>query len=346
MQLGSYTLDRPLALAPMDDVTDISYRTVLKRHGVDLLVTEFVSCEALIRDAAKAFKKMEFAVEERPIGIQIVGALETSMTSAAMVVEKTIPDFIDINAGCWVKDVAMKGSGAGLLQDLNKFESIVRGVVKAVNIPVTVKTRLGWKADQIVILDVARMIEQTGAAALFVHCRTRDQGHSGFADWSWLEKIKSVISIPLIGNGDVKSPEDAKRMFDTGCDGIMIGRAAITNPWIFREIKHYLNTGEHLQPPSIEERVAVCIDHLHMSVRYKGERRGVIEHRKYYSGYLRGLPNVSKVRAELMQWTEVQPVIDRIMKFADDMKNEPIDLTALPPLGGLIGTRYESQFSA
>lgn len=342
MQLGSHTLDRPLALAPMDDVTDISYRTVLKRHGVDLLVTEFVASEALIRDAAKALKKMEFSPEERPIGIQIFGALEESMASAAKIAERLEPDFIDINAGCWVKDVAMKGSGAGLLKDLQKFESIVRGVIKAVNVPVTVKTRLGWKADQIVILDVAKMIEQSGAAALFVHCRTRDQGHSGFADWSWLEKIKPVIGIPLIGNGDVKTPEDAKRMFDTGCDGIMIGRAAIANPWIFREIRHYLNTGEHLSPPSVEERVAACIEHLQMSVRFKGERRGVIEHRKYYSGYLRGLPNVSKVRTELMQWTELPPVIERLQKFSDDMKSETVDFSALPPLGGLIGTRHES----
>ncbi len=342
MQLGSHILDRPLALAPMDDVTDISYRTVLKRHGVDLLVTEFIASEALIRDAAKALKKMEFSPKERPIGIQIFGALEQSMAAAAKIAERLEPDFIDINAGCWVKDVAMKGSGAGLLKDLQKFEAIVRGVIKSVNVPVTVKTRLGWKADQIVILEVAKMIEQSGAASLFVHCRTRDQGHSGFADWSWLEKIKSVIGIPLIGNGDVKTPEDAKRMFATGCDGVMIGRAAIANPWIFREIRHYLNTGEMLAPPSVEERVAVCIDHLQMSVRYKGERRGVIEHRKYYSGYLRGLPNVSRVRAELMQWTELQPVIDRLQKFADDMKNEPVDFSALPPLGGLIGTRHES----
>ncbi len=345
MRIGTKQLDRPLVLAPMDDVTDISYRTVLKRHGVDLLVTEFVASEALIRDAAKAMKKMEFSGEERPIGIQIFGALEQSMSAAAKIAERLEPDFIDINAGCWVKDVAMKGSGAGLLQDLRKFESIVTSVVKEVNVPVTVKTRLGWKADQIIILDAARMIEQSGAAALFVHCRTRDQGHSGFADWSWLEKIKSVISIPLIGNGDVKSPEDAKRMFDTGADGVMIGRAAIANPWIFREVRHYLNTGTHLPPPSVDERVNVCIEHLRMSVLSKGERRGVIEHRKYYSGYLRGLPNVSKVRADLMQWTEVQPVIDRLFRFAEDTKISGVDLTTLPPLGGLIGTRYESQLN-
>lgn len=345
MQLGTYILDRPLVLAPMEDVTDSAFRRMVKRFGADMLVTEFISSEALIRDAEKAKKKMDFVEEERPLGIQIFGALESSMENAARIAERYQPDFIDINAGCWVKDVALKGSGAGLLLDLKKFESIVRAVIRAVGKPVTVKTRLGWKSDQIVILDVARMIEQAGAAALFVHCRTRDQGHSGPADWSWLEKIRSVISLPLIGNGDVKSPEDAQTMLNYGCDGVMIGRAAIANPWIFGEIRHYLTTGERLAPPSVEERLEACILHLRLAIESKGERRGVIEHRKYYSGYLRGLPHAAKVRMELMQWTEAAPVIEKLHQYAETLKLQPPDLHHLPPLGGLVGSRFEKPMS-
>jgi tRNA-dihydrouridine synthase B len=343
MKLAHIDIDRPVALAPMEDVTDIAFRIICKRLGADLLYTEFTSSEALIRDAKKALRKIEIAEEERPVAIQLFGGLDTSMEGAAAVAERFQPDFIDINCGCWVKDVALRGAGSGLLRDLPRFESIVRSTIRGTTLPVTVKTRLGWDKNNINILDVARMVEDAGATALTVHCRTRDMGHDGTADWLWLEKIKNVISIPLFGNGDVRTPDDARRMFETGCDGVMIGRAAIANPWIFRETRHLLDTGETLAPPSVEERIRVCLDHLKLSVQYKGEKYGVLEFRKYYSGYLKGLPNIARLRAELMQLTERIPVVERIDRYRDEMAVHT-DLQ-LPVLGGLVGSRYETTVS-
>jgi tRNA-dihydrouridine synthase B len=319
MRIGKIEIDRPLSLAPMEDVTDISFRIICKRLGADLLYTEFTSSEALIRNARKALQKIEVAEEERPVAIQIFGGLETSMEGAARVVESAGPDFIDINCGCWVKDVALRGAGAGLLKDLPKFEAIVKSTVGATPLPVTVKTRLGWDSKSINILDVAKMVEQAGARALTVHCRTREQGHEGFADWSWLEKIKKIVSIPIFGNGDLRSAEDVQRMFETGCDGAMIGRAAINNPWIFREAKHFLATGESCPPPSFAERIQVCTDHLKLSVQYKGERRGVLEFRKHYSGYLKGLPMIAKLRADLMVFTDLAPILEKIRAFENEI---------------------------
>jgi len=324
MRIGNIEINKSLALAPMEDVTDISFRIICKRLGADLLYTEFTSSEALIRDAAKALKKIEVAEEERPVAIQLFGGLDTSMEGAAKVAERMRPDFVDINCGCWVKDVAMRGEGAGLLRDLPRFEAIVNSTVRGTSLPVTVKTRLGWDKKSINILEVAKMVEDAGVQALAVHCRTRDMGHDGPAEWSWLEKIKKVISIPLIGNGDLRSPEDVKRMFETGCDGAMIGRATITNPWIFRETRFFLETGDHLPPPSPEERIRVCTDHLKLSYQYKGPRRGILEFRKYYSGYLKGLPNIAKLRAEMMQWTELEPILERIDRYAQEITNEEL----------------------
>lgn len=318
MNIGSIHIERPIALAPMEDVSDIPFRLICKRMGADLLYTEFTSSEALIRDAKKALKKIEFTEIERPIAIQIFGGNETSMEGAAKVVEKTNPDFIDINCGCWVKNHALRGEGAGLLKDLPRFEAIVKSIVRSTQLPVTVKTRLGWDAKSIVILDVAKMVEQAGAVALTVHCRTRDQAHRGDADWTWLEKIKKVISIPLIGNGDIETPEDAKRMFETGCDGIMIGRGAIINPWIFKQIKHYLQTGKFLPDVSIEERFNTCIEHLNLVVQYNGARYGLIEFRKFYAGYLRGLPHIAKLRADLMTYTEINQIAARLNQYIDE----------------------------
>lgn len=324
MKIGTIDIDRPLALAPMEDVTDIPFRLMCKELGADLLYTEFTSSEALIRDARKALAKIRVTDAERPVAIQIFGGVETSMEGATAVAERANPDFIDINCGCWVKKVALRNAGAGLLLDLPKFESIVKSVVNATRLPVTVKTRLGWDEDSIVILDVARMIEQTGARALTVHCRTRDQGHRGAADWSWLEKIKQAVSIPVIGNGDVFVPDDAKRMFDTGCDGIMIGRGAIQNPWIFREIKHYLATGELLPPPLIGERINACLRHLDMTTEDKGERLAIVEFRKHYAGYLRGLPHVAKLRSELMQYSNLDSVRSHLLQFLDQHAEEVV----------------------
>ncbi len=322
MRIGPLKLGNPLVLAPMDDVTDYPFRMICKDFGADLMFTEFVSCEALIRDVRSALRKIEVRDEERPIGAQIYGSADGSMERAAAIAEEARPDFIDINCGCWVKKIATRGDGAGLLRDLNKFESVVQSVVKGTSLPVTVKTRLGWDEQSICILDVARMVEQNGVQALTVHCRTRVQGYSGEADWSWLEKIKKAVSIPLIGNGDVRAPEDVKRMFETGCDGVMIGRATLNNPWIFSQAKQYLATGEAPPAPSLAERVEVCLRHLRDRVAYDGERRGVMEHRKHYAGYLKGVRNIARLRAELMVYTEVKPIEERLYRFLEETENE------------------------
>lgn len=318
MRIGDIELDRPLALAPMEDVTDWSFRLICKEQGADLLYTEFVSSEALIRDVEKALKKIRVSDEERPIAVQIFGGATESMEGAAAVAERANPDFIDVNCGCWVRKVVLREEGAGLLRNLAKFESIVKSVIRGTSLPVTVKTRLGWDADNVVILDVARMLEQAGVQALAVHCRTRDQGHGGEADWSWLEKLKNTVSMPIIGNGDLTTPQAVKRMFETGCDGAMIGRGAIHNPWIFRQAKHFLATGEELPPVSIVERVAMCMRHLESSAQVKGERRAVLEFRKHYSGYLKGLPHIAKLRAELMEFVELEPILPRLRRFGEE----------------------------
>jgi len=308
----------------MEDVSDYPFRMICKGYGADLLYTEFANCEALVRDVKRTLGKINITDEERPIGVQIYGSLESSMERAAAVAEAAQPDLIDINCGCWVKKIANRGDGAGLLRDLKKFESVVRAVVGGTRLPVTVKTRLGWDQDSICILDVARMVEQNGVQALTVHCRTRVQGYSGAADWSWLEKVKRVISIPLIGNGDVKTPEDVKRMFETGCDGVMIGRGAIHSPWLFQQAKHYLATGETLPDPPLAERMSACIRHLLAAVEYKGERRGVLEHRKHYAGYLRGVRNIARLRAELMLYNEAEPIVERLTRFLAECEEEAV----------------------
>lgn len=324
MKIGPIDIEKPVALAPMEDVTDLSFRRIIKRLGADLVYTEFTSSEALIRDVDKALHKIEVCDEERPVAIQIFGGVERSMEGAARVAESFKPDFIDINCGCWVKNHAMRGEGAGLLRDLKQFERIVSSTVKATSLPVTVKTRLGWDADGIVILDVAKMIEQCGAKALTVHCRTRSQGYKEDADWKWLEKIKKVFTLPLIGNGDIKTPEDAKAMFETGCDGVMIGRGAIANPWIFQQTKHFLKTGRHLPPPPLAERIRVCLEHFELSLERKDPFYGVMTFRKYYQGYLTGFPNAAKMRAELMQQAEVRDVKDCLNRFLDQCGREAV----------------------
>lgn len=317
MNIGSIHIDNPIALAPMEDVTDSAFRLICKRLGADLVYTEFTSSEAIIRNIPRALDKIRITDEERPVAIQLFGGIEDSMEEAAKKAEQFRPDFIDINCGCWVKNHVARGEGAALLKDLPHFEKIVTSTVRATHLPVTVKTRLGWDADNIVILDVAKMVEQAGAKALTVHCRTRSQAHTGRADWLWLEKIKKAITIPLIGNGDVTTPEDVKRMFETGCDGVMIGRGAITNPWIFKQAKHYLATGHHLSEPSLKEKIDVCIEHLKLSMGLKGLRHGIIPFRKYYAGYLHGIPNAAKLRSDLMQFVDLDMIIGRLRQFVD-----------------------------
>ncbi len=318
MKIGSHDIKNPIALAPMEDVTDLPFRIISKRRGADIVYTEFTSSEALIRDIPKALRKIEICDEERPVGIQIFGGVESSIAGAARVAESFKPDLIDINCGCWVKNHALRGEGAGLLRDLSQFERIVRATVNATRLPVTVKTRLGWDEKSIVILDVARMVEQAGAQALTLHCRTRVQGYKGRADWTWLEKIKNVISIPLIANGDITTPQDIKQIFENGCDGVMIGRGALTNPWIFQQAKHFLKTGQALPPPTLLERIEQCILHLKLSVDHKGMRHGVLTFRKYYAGYFSGVPNFVRLRNDVMQMAELDPVIKRLYQFLDE----------------------------
>ncbi len=317
MKIGSLSLDHPLALAPMEDVSDAPFRLICKRLQADLLYTEFTSSEGLIRGIHAALKKIAITEEERPIAIQLFGGVEASMEKAVEIAEQFRPDLIDINCGCWVKNHVARGEGAALLKDLAHFEAIVKSTVRATRLPVTVKTRLGWDDKTIVILDVARMLEQCGAAALTVHCRTRAQGHQGSADWQWLEKIKKVISIPLIGNGDVKTPQDVQRMLETGCDGVMIGRAALNNPWIFQQSKQYLKTGELLPEAGAREKIELCVEHLKLSVQSKGLWEGIVGFRKHLIGYLKGLPNVASLRCELMQLEDLGQIIDRLDRFLD-----------------------------
>jgi len=324
MRIGNIDIDRPLALAPMEDITDRPFRLICKEFGADILYTEFVNCEAMVRDVQRELAKIAITDAERPIGVQVYGSNETSMERAAAIAEEAQPDFIDVNAGCWVKKIAHRGDGAGLLRDLGKFEAVVKAVVRGTRLPVTVKTRLGWDEDSICILDAARMVEQCGAVALAVHCRTRAQGFKGQADWSWLEQIKAAVSIPVIGNGDVKTPEDVRRMFETGVDAVMIGRGAIQRAWLFAHAKHYLATGELLPEPTLDERAELCLRHLRAEAEYKGERRAVLEHRKHYAHYLKGARNIARLRAELMQYEAIQPIAERIGCFLEAEEAEAV----------------------
>ena len=326
MRIGTIDIERPITLAPMEDVTDQPFRLVCKRLGADIVFTEFVNSEGVVRDSAKTLRKMEFREEERPFGIQLYGSEESSMERAAAIAESYNPDLIDINCGCWVKDVANRGAGAGLLKDPPKMERIIRSVVGSVRLPVTVKTRLGWDSESIRIVEVAKMVEDAGAKALTIHCRTRAQGHSGDPDFSWIPAVKKAVSIPIIVNGGLTTPEKISRVFEeTGCDGVMIARAAIDNPWIFNQAKYYSQYGAAPPAPGIDERVRVLFEHLGLSIEHKGERRAVIEFRKYYAGYLRNLPNASKIRSELMPFLERGPIEEHITRYIDWLKNlEPV----------------------
>ncbi len=321
MQIGSLQINFPICLAPMEDVSDMPFRLICKEQGADIVYTEFTNCEALVRNVSNAYKKIQLHEKEQPIAIQLYGSGEESLERAAQIVTEQGPDFIDINCGCWVKKIANRGDGAGLLRDLNKFRAVVESVQRGTFLPVTVKTRLGWDDNDIVILEVARMLEDLGISALTVHCRTRKQGYSGDANWSWLSRIKEVSNIPLIANGDIVTPEHAKQCLEMGADGVMIGRGAINSPWIFQHVKHFIHTGELLPEPSLRERVELCIRHLQDSVEYRGERWGVPAFRRHYAGYLKGMHNIANLRKELMQLNEVAPIIERINEYLNEYES-------------------------
>ena len=307
----------------MEDVSDPPFRALCKEGGADIVYTEFISSEGLIRDAAKSVQKLDIYEKERPVGIQIFGANLDSMLRSVEIVEETNPDIIDINFGCPVKKVVCKGAGAGILKDIPKMVKLTKAMVKHTNIPVTVKTRLGWDHESIKIVEVAERLQDAGCAAISIHGRTRAQMYKGNADWSLIAKVKnnSRMHIPIFGNGDVNTPERAIKMRDDyGLDGAMIGRASIGNPWFFNQVKHFMETGVHLSSPTLEERVKVARRHLEMAVAWKGEVLGVLETRRHYTNYFKGYENFKPYRTRMVTSNssrEVHDVLDEVLeKFA------------------------------
>jgi tRNA-dihydrouridine synthase B len=317
-KVGKIEKEKAILLAPMEDVTDISFRLICRELGADVVYTEFVNSEGLVRKSEKTHKKLEIIEEERPVGIQIYGSGIESMVGAAKIAEAKQPDIIDINAGCWVKGVFGQGAGAGLLKDPVYMQKLVKEVVDNVSIPVTVKTRLGVDSNSIKIIEVAKRMEDIGVHALTVHCRTRVMGHKGDADWSWIPKIKEAVKIPVVLNGNILSAEDVKRAFDaTNADAVMIARGAIGNPWIFKEAKELLLDGFISTAIDEELKIKTCLRHLELAIQVKGNRRAILEHRKFYTGYLKGLHNVSEIRKSLMVPTEYNEVEDILLKYLD-----------------------------
>ena len=306
VELGEF----PLLLAPMEDVSDPPFRTLCKQHGADMMYTEFISSEGLIRDAAKSRQKLDIYEKERPIGIQIFGSEIDSMRRAAEISAASGPDVLDINYGCPVKKVACKGAGAGILQDIPKMVSMTKEIVDAVDLPVTVKTRLGWDDNTKYIVEVAERLQDVGIQAISIHGRTRSQMYKGEADWTLIREVRENprMTIPVFGNGDIDTPEKALEYRQKyGVDGIMIGRGSIGNPWIFNQIKHYFATGEHLPPPTVADRVEAARQHLNHSLEWKGLRLGVVEMRRHYANYFRGLPHFKEHRLTLV--TEDDPTV-------------------------------------
>ena len=295
--------DFPLLLAPMEDVSDPPFRALCKENGADVVYTEFISSEGLIRDAAKSVMKLDIYEKERPVGIQIFGANLDSMLRSVEIVEKTNPDIIDINFGCPVKKVVSKGAGAGILKNIDLMVSLTEAMVKHTNLPITVKTRLGWDHDSIKIVEVAERLQDVGCKAISIHGRTRAQMYKGDADWKPIAEVKNNprMHIPVFGNGDVTTPEKAKEMRDVyGLDGAMIGRASIGYPWFFNEVKHYFKTGEHLAGPTISERTEMARRHLQMAIDWKGEHLGVVETRRHYTNYFKGIPHFKEHRLKMV----------------------------------------------
>lgn len=316
MKIGNIELGKcPLILAPMEDLTDSPFRSVCKPFGVDLMITEFISSEGLIREAQKSRSKMTFGEDERPIGIQIFGHSVENMERAAAMASTFNPDFIDINFGCPIRKVVMKGGGAALLNDLPKMIRMTKAVVRSVSLPVTVKTRLGWDEQHKNILEIAERLQDEGISAISIHGRTKAQLYGGKADWTLIGKVKEnpYMHIPVFGNGDITSAVIAREMKERyGVDGLMIGRAATGNPWIFRETRCFLDNGELIAPPALDERIRILKRHLEKAIQYKGEKRTILESRKFYSGYFKGVPDFKKFRMRLVTANDL-PVVYQIL---------------------------------
>jgi tRNA-dihydrouridine synthase B len=312
LKIGNIKLrDHPLFLAPMEDITDPSFRMVCKMHGADFMYTEFISSDGLIRDGKKSVKKLDIYDFERPMGIQLYGHLIEAMVEAAHIAEAARPELIDINFGCPVKKIANRGAGSGMLNNVPLMVAMTEAIVKAVKLPVTVKTRLGWDDESKIIVEVAERLQDAGIAALTIHGRTRAQMYRGVADWTLIGEVKNNprMKIPIIGNGDIDSPEKAKEYFDKyGVDGIMIGRATVGRPWIFRDIKHYLETGELLPEPTVNEKVGIALFHLGKSIEYKSGSRAIFEMRRHLSNYFKGLPHFKETRLKLLTTTDVEDI--------------------------------------
>jgi nifR3 family TIM-barrel protein len=316
IELGEF----PLLLAPMEDVSDPPFRALCKKHGADLMYTEFISSEGLIRDAAKSVKKLDIYEYERPVGIQIFGYDIESMKRSAEIIEKTNPDIIDINFGCPVKKVTCKGAGAGMLQDIPKLVKMTEEIVKITNLPVTVKTRLGWDDNSKFVVSTAEKLQDVGIEAISIHGRTRQQLYKGDADWTLIGEVKNNprMKIPVFGNGDIDSPQKALEYRNKfGVDGIMIGRASIGYPWIFNEVKHFMKTGEMLPPPTVFDRVEVAKQHLEMSVKWKGESLGIAEMKRHYSNYFKGIAHIKEYRMKLVTSFNFNEIMDTLNYIQD-----------------------------
>ncbi|HWD87071.1 MAG TPA: tRNA dihydrouridine synthase DusB [Mucilaginibacter sp.] len=326
VKIGNIDLgDFPLLLAPMEDVSDPPFRYVCKQNGADMMYTEFISSEGLIRDAAKSRQKLDIFEYERPIGIQIFGSDIEHMREATEIASQVNPDLIDINYGCPVKNVACRGAGASLLQDINKMVKMTKAVVDATHLPVTVKTRLGWDDNTRNVEKVAEHLQDVGIKALTIHGRTRSQMYKGVADWTLIREIKRnpCIKIPIFGNGDIDSPQKAAAWrMEFGVDGMMIGRAAIGYPWIFREIKHFFHTGEFLEKPTIGERVAVCRTHLQKSIEWKGPKTGIFEMRRHYSNYFKGVDHFKEYRMKLVTASTLEEIENILFEVSENYSTE------------------------
>jgi tRNA-dihydrouridine synthase B len=334
LHIGNITLrEHPLFLAPMEDITDPSFRMVCKMHGADFMFTEFISSDGLIRDGEKSVKKLDIYDFERPMGIQLYGHLIDAMVEAAHIAEAAGPELIDINFGCPVKKIANRGAGSGMLKNIPLMIAMTGAIVNSVKLPVTVKTRLGWDDDSKIIVDVAERLQDAGIAALTIHGRTRAQMYKGVADWTLIGEVKNNprMQIPIIGNGDIDSPEKAKEYFSRyGVDGIMIGRATVGRPWIFRDIRHYLDTGELLPEPTVNEKVDIALFHLDRSIEHKTGARAIFEMRRHLSNYFKGLPHFRETRLKLLTTTdigEVRSILEVIRDKWGDFRSE--DLTSV-----------------